>query len=89
MQEIVPLVAGVAVALLTQHFAAGPRSKVIALLICSAVIGAVVSFVSGELFESWIYLLIDTALTSLAAGVTMALLAARQRLLPRRRHIEQ
>jgi hypothetical protein len=89
MQEIVPLVAGVAVALLTQHFGAGLGSKVIALLVCSAGIGAVVSFVSGELFVSWIYLMIDTALTLLAAGVTMALLAARQRWLPRRRHIEQ
>lgn len=89
MQEIVPFVAGVAIALLTQHFGAGPRSKVIALLVCSAVIGAVVSFVSGELFVSWIFLVIDTALTLLAAGVTMALLAARQRWLLRRWQIEQ
>jgi len=89
MQEIVPLVAGVVIALLTQHSGAGPRSKIIALLVCSAVIGAVVSFVSGELFVSWIFLVIDTTLTLLAAGVTMAFLAARQRWPLRRRQIEQ
>jgi len=89
MQELVPSVAGVAVALLTQRFGAGLRSKIIALLVCSAVIGAVVSFFSGELFVSWIFLMIDTALTLLAAGVTMALLTAQQRWLPRRRHMEQ
>jgi hypothetical protein len=32
MQEIVPLMAGVAIAFLTQRFGAGPRSKAIALL---------------------------------------------------------
>ena len=89
MQEIVPVVAGVAIAFLTQHFGAGPRSKVVVLLVCSAVVGAVVSFFSGELFVSWTFLAIDVALTSLAAGVTMALLASRRRWLPRRRHSEQ
>jgi high-affinity Fe2+/Pb2+ permease len=89
MQEIVPLVAGVAIAFLTQHFGAGPRSKAITLLVCSAAIGAVASFVSGELFVSWVFLAIDFALTLLAAGVTMALLVSRQRWLARRRYSEQ
>jgi high-affinity Fe2+/Pb2+ permease len=89
MQEIVPLVAGVAIAFLTQHFGAGPLSKAIALLVCSAAIGAVASFVSGELFVSWTFLAIDFALTLFAAGLMMALLATRQRWLPHRRHIEQ
>ena len=89
MHEIVPLLAGGAIALLTQRFGAGWRSKAIALLVCSAAIGAVASFASGELFVSWTFLAIDTALTLLAAGVTMAIFASRQRWLTRRRHFEQ
>lgn len=89
MQEIVPLLAGVAIALLTQRFGAGWRSKAIALLVCSAAIGVVASFVSGELFVSWTFLAIDTALALLAAGVTTALVASRQRWLARRRYFEQ
>ena len=89
MQEIVPLAAGVVITFLVQRFGTAPRSKIVALLVASVIIGAVASFVSGELFVSWIFLVIDTALTLLAAGVTMALLTARQRWLLRRRHIEQ
>ena len=89
MQEIVPLLAGVAIALLTQRFVPGWRSKAIALMVCSAAIGAVASFVSGELFVSWTFLVIDTALTLLAAGVTMVLVASRKRWLTRRRYFEQ
>ena len=89
MQEIVPLVAGVAIAFLTQHFGVGPRSKAITLLVCSVAIGVVASFVSGELFVSWVFLAIDFALTLLAAGLTMALLVTRQRWLARRHYFEQ
>jgi hypothetical protein len=72
VQEIVPLVAGVVIALLVQRFGAGPQSKTIALLAASLVIGAIVSFVSGELFESWVFLAIDTGLVVLSASVTWA-----------------
>jgi high-affinity Fe2+/Pb2+ permease len=89
MEEIVPLMAGVAIAFLTQRFGAGPRSKAISLLVCSATIGIVVSFVSGELFVSWAFLAIDFALTFLAAGVTMVLLVSRQRWVARRQYSEQ
>jgi high-affinity Fe2+/Pb2+ permease len=89
MQEIVPLMAGVAIAFLTQRFGAGPRSKVIALLVCSAAIGVVTSFVSGELFVSWAFLAIDFTLMFLAAGVTMVLLVSRQRWVARRQYSEQ
>ena len=89
MQEIVPLMAGVAIAFLTQRFGAGPRSKVNALLVCSAAIGVVASFVSGELFVSWAFLAIDFTLTFLAAGVTMVLLVSRERWLARRQFYEQ
>jgi hypothetical protein len=86
---IVPLVAGVAIAFLTHHLSTGPRSKIIALLVCSVAIGTVVSFVSGELFVGLTFLAIDFALTLFAAGVTMALLATRRRWLPRRRYSQQ
>ena len=89
MQEIVPLMAGVAIAFLTQRFGAGPRPQAIALLVCSAAIGVVASFVSGELFVSWAFLAIDFTLTFLTAGVTMALLVSRERWLARRQYYEQ
>ena len=89
MQEIVPLVAGVAIAFLAQRFGVGPSSKAIVLLVGSAAIGLVASFVSGELFVSWAFLAIDFALTFVAAGVTLVLLVLRQRWLARRQSFEQ
>ena len=79
MQEIVPLAAGFVIALLVQRFGAGPQSNPIALLAASLVIGAIASFVSGELFESWVFLAIDTGLVVLSAGVTLAGIALWQR----------
>ncbi len=79
MQEIVPLAAGVVIALLVHRFGAGPQSKTIALLAASLVIGAIASFVSGELFESWVFLAIDTGLVVLSAGLTLAGIALWQR----------
>jgi hypothetical protein len=89
VHEMVPLAAGVVIALLVLRFDAGSRSKAITLLVCSAAIGAVASFVSGELSVSWTFLAIDTALALLAAGVTMVLVASRRRWLTRRQHFEQ
>jgi high-affinity Fe2+/Pb2+ permease len=79
MQEIVPLAAGVVITLLVQRFGTSPRSNIIALLVASVVIGAIVSFVSGELFESWVFLVIDTGLVLLSAGLTLAGVALWQR----------
>jgi hypothetical protein len=79
VQEVVPLAAGVVIALLVQRFGAAPRSKIVALLVASVIIGAVASFVSGELFESWVFLAIDTGLALLSAGLTLAGAAMWQR----------
>ena len=79
MQEIVPLAAGVVIAFLVQRFGAGPQSKMIAILVASLIIGAIASFVSGELFESWVFLAIDTGLVLLSAGLTSAGVALWQR----------
>jgi uncharacterized membrane protein YhaH (DUF805 family) len=79
MQEIVPLAAVVVIALLVQRFGTSPRSNIIALLVASVVIGAIASFVSGELFESWVFLVIDTGLVLLSAGLTLAGVALWQR----------
>jgi 1,4-dihydroxy-2-naphthoate octaprenyltransferase len=79
MQEIVPLAAGVVIAFLVQRFGTTARSKMLALLFASVVIGAIASFVSGELFESWVFLAIDTGLVLLSAGLTLAGLALWQR----------
>jgi len=79
VQEIVPLAAGVVIAWLVQRFGTAPRSKMIALLVASVVIGAIVSFVSGELFESWVFLALDTGLVLLSAGLTLGGVALWQR----------
>ena len=79
MQEIVPLAAGVVIAFLVQRFGTAPRAKMIALLVASVVIGAIASFVSGELFESWVFLAIDTGLVFLSASLTLAGVALWQR----------
>jgi len=89
VHEVVPFVAGVAIALLVLRFGAEPRSQAITLLVCGAGVGVIASFVSGELFVSWTFLVIDTALALLAAGVTIALVVARRRWLTRRQHFEQ
>ncbi len=79
MQEIVPLAAGVVIALLVQRFGTGARSKTAAILACSVIIGAIASFVSGELFESWVFLAIDTGLVLLSASVSLAVVTLWQR----------
>jgi hypothetical protein len=45
----------------------------------SIVFGALLSFVSGELFESWAYLVFDVAQVLLAGVVTMVLITWWQR----------
>jgi hypothetical protein len=74
MYEIFPVMAGIVLALLIQPLD-GSRSKPVALAAGSVAIGAVASFVSGELFVSWGFLAIDIALVLAAATATTILVA--------------
>ncbi len=75
MYEIFPVIAGMVLALLIRLLES-PRSKLVALAAGSVAIGAVVSFVSGELFVSWAFLAIDVALALAAATATTVLVSA-------------
>ena len=78
MNEVFPVLAGVLSALLVWRYAP-IRFKAFALGTCGVIFGAVAAFISGELFVSWVFLAIDTALVLLAAALTTALVAGWQR----------
>ena len=78
MHEVFPLMAGLAVGLMVQRLVA-PRLRIAALLVLCAVFGAIASFISGELFVSWTYLLFDIVQVWIGAAVVIALFAWRRR----------
>jgi hypothetical protein len=73
-----PVVAGVLSALLVWKYVP-VRFRAFALGACGLIFGAVAALISGELFVSWVFLVIDTALVLLAAVLTTALVAGWQR----------
>ena len=79
MNEVFPIVAGVLSALLVWEYVP-VRFRAFALGACGVVFGAVAALISGELFVSWVFLVIDTTLVLLATAVTTALVAGWQRL---------
>ena len=78
MNEVFPIVAGVLSALLVWKYVP-VRFRAFALGACGLIFGAVAALISGELFVSWVFLVIDTALVLLAAALTTALVAGWQR----------
>lgn len=78
MYELFPVLAGVLVGLLVWRLP-NQRQRAATLVVACLAIGAVAAFVSGELFESWVFLLLDTVLALLAAGVTLAVASWWQR----------
>jgi hypothetical protein len=72
VKEVFPVVAGVLSALLVWRYVA-VRFRAFALGACGLIFGAVAAFISGELFVSWIFVVIDTALVLLSASVTVGL----------------
>jgi hypothetical protein len=83
VNEVFPVVAGVLSALLVWQYVPA-RLRALALGACGVAFGALAAFISGELFESWVFLVIDTALVLLAATVTTAVVAGWQRFGPSR-----
>jgi hypothetical protein len=78
MYELLAIVAGVLTALVVQRMDA-PKLKMASLVGSSIVFGALVSSVSGELLESWAYLVFNVAQVLLAGVVTMVLISWWQR----------
>jgi uncharacterized membrane protein YeaQ/YmgE (transglycosylase-associated protein family) len=77
--EIIAIACGVLIGLLVQS-AATTRAKIAVLALGSVIIGMVVSFISGELLESWAYLVFDAAQVLIAAVLTAVCVAVwRQR----------
>ena len=74
MFELFPIVAGGVIALLIQPIAR-PRQRILALIVLSVLAGCTASFVSGELFVSWDFLLVDIPLVLIAAICVRWLLA--------------
>jgi disulfide bond formation protein DsbB len=79
MHELFPLAAGVAIALLLSPREINTKLKVVTLVVLSVVIGALASWVSGELSESWAYLAFDVAQVLLVAGISTVLIATWRR----------
>jgi hypothetical protein len=74
MYEILAIAAGILIGLLVESVATR-QVKVAALALGSVIVGAVVSFISGELRESWAYLVFDTTQVLIAAVVTAVCVA--------------
>ena len=83
MGELFPVLAGVAIGFVVQ-FIASQRTRTVALIGLSIVAGFIASYISGELFLSWDFLLIDVPLVFIGALATSYLLTwQRSRQLPR------
>ena len=79
MYEIIAIAGGILIGLLVQN-AASTRAKIAMLALGSVIVGMVVSFISGELLESWAYLVFDAAQVLIAAVLTAVCVAVwRQR----------
>ncbi len=77
MYELVAIAAGVVIGLLT--YSTTTQLKIATVVLGSLIVGAFVSFISGELFVSWAYLVFDVAQVLIAAGVASMLIAWRRR----------
>src|SRR5687768_15809001 len=66
MYEILPIVAGISIGLLTQRLRSS-NLQIITLLVLSAFFSVYASYISGELLISWICFLLDTVFVMLAA----------------------
>ena len=82
MYEIIAIAGGVLIRLLVQNAASTP-AEIAVLALSSVIIGMVVSFISGELLESWAYPVFDAAQVLIAVVLTAVCVAVwRQRSQP-------
>ena len=74
MGELFPVLAGVCIGFVVQRIAS-VRMRNSALFVLSILAGFTASYISGELFVSWDFLLFDIPLVFLGAVVTSLVLA--------------
>ena len=74
MGELFPVVAGVCIGLIMQRLTTS-RMRITALVVLSILAGFTASYISGELFVSWDFLLFDIPLVFIAAVATWLVLA--------------
>ena len=73
MGELFPVVAGVCIGFVVQR-AISPRMRMATLVFLSIVAGFIASYISGELWVSWDFLLFDIPLVLIAAFATWLVL---------------
>jgi hypothetical protein len=78
MHELFPIVGGVLIGLLVSRLTS-PLSKTAVLIVLGIAFGSLASLISGELTESWAYLVFDVAQVLIVAGVTLVAVAAWER----------
>ena len=76
MDEIFPVMAGVAIGMLMPQVKGGAMQRALLLCFLSVGCGATAAWITGEVRVSWIYVLIDTAQVA-AAGLLMWALTLR------------
>lgn len=75
MYEILPLAAGMVFAVgLTRRGPVDTRPRLLVSLLFAFVVGVVAASVSGELAESWVFIVIDAAAAMVAIVVTTVVL---------------
>jgi hypothetical protein len=74
MNEIFPIMAGVATALLVCTLVA-PQLRTVLLIASAIVLGILSSFISGEIFVSWAYPVFDVTQVLIVALFSMAIIA--------------
>jgi hypothetical protein len=79
MDEVFPVLAGVIVGLVVPTVVSSARGRWVVLVALGVVLGAVASWISGELAISAVYLLIDIAQVLGAAIATTVLVGAWRR----------
>ena len=72
MEEVFPVLAGVAVGLVA-HLVGSIRLRAVLIAVFGVAFGACASWISGEVAVSWVYLGIDTAQVIGASVMTMFL----------------
>ena len=74
MEEVLPVGSGVVLGLVVAYLVSG-RLRGWILAVGSVLIGAMASWVSGELAVSWLYLVVDIGQVLVAAALTWTLAA--------------
>jgi len=75
MQEVIPVVLGVLLALATRSVSP-PRTRLTVLVAASLVLGFLVSAIVGELALSWGFIWVDALFVLAAAAVTITVTSA-------------